>query len=135
MMSEFHIERDDASAPFFDAAREGRLLIRRCPTCGELFVPHQERCPDGSDLEWVAADGSATLVTWSVDHGAGISPELTSATGDGEVIAIVELTEGPWLHTAVPGVDPAALSAGLPMRVEFVPLGGGEPVPTFVPAS
>ena len=133
-MSDFHIERDDASAPFFDAARAGRLVIRRCPSCDRLFAPHQASCPDGSELEWVAADGRASLVTWSVDHGAGISPELTSATGAGEVIAIVELTEGPWLHTAVPGVDPADLSAGMAMRVEFATLGGGEPVPTFVPA-
>jgi uncharacterized OB-fold protein len=132
-MSDFHIERDDASAPYFDAAREGRLLIRRCPACGRLFPPHQHECPDGSALEWLPVAGTATLVTWSVDHGAGISPQLTSATG-GEVIAIVELAEGPWLHTAVPGVDPAALTAGIPMRVEFLPLGGGEPVPTFVPA-
>jgi uncharacterized OB-fold protein len=134
MMSDFHIERDDASAPFFDAARDGRLLIRRCPTCGELYPPHQHQCPDGSDLEWVDAAGTGTLITWTVDHGAGISPELTSGTGDGEVIGIVELAEGPWLHTAIPGVDPAALTAGLAMRVEFLPLGGGEPVPTFVPA-
>lgn len=133
-MTDFHIERDDPSAPFFDAAREGRLLIRRCPACGRLFVPHQDHCPDGDELEWVAAEGTATLVTWTVDHGAGVSPELTSATGAGEVSGIVELTEGPWLHTAVPGVDPAALEAGLAMRVEFVTLGGGEPVPTFVPA-
>ena len=134
MSADFRIERDDASAPFFDAARDGRLLIRRCPACGRLFAPQQHECPDGSALEWAPAAGTATLVTWSVDHGAGISPQLTSAAGEGEVIAIVELTEGPWLHTAVPGVDPAALSAGMPMRVEFLPLGGGEPVPTFVPA-
>ena len=134
-MSEFRVERDEASAAFFDAAGEGRLVIRRCTTCGHLYPPHQTTCPDGGPLEWVEAAGTATLVTWSVDHGAGISPELTSATGDGEVIAIVELAEGPWLHTAVPGVDPAALVAGMPMRVGFRALGGGEPVPTFVPVT
>jgi len=133
-MTEFHIERDDASAPFFDAAREGRLLLRRCPACEQLFVPSQDRCPDGSALEWVDAAGTGTLVTWTVDHGGRVSPELTSASGEGEVIGIVELTEGPWLHTALPGVDPAALRAGMAMRVEFLALGGGEPVPTFVPA-
>ena len=133
-MTEFHIERDDGSAPFFDAARDGRLVIRRCAGCGRLFPPHQTSCPDGGELDWVDAAGNATLVTWTVDHGAGVSSELTSATGEGEVLAIVELAEGPWLHTAVPGVDPAALTAGMPMRVEFLALGGGEPVPTFVPA-
>jgi uncharacterized OB-fold protein len=134
-MTEFHIERDESSAEFFDAARDGRLLVRRCPACARLFPPHQASCPDGDELEWADAAGTATLITWSVDHGAAISPELTSATGEGEVIAIVELTEGPWLHTAVPDDDPDTLEAGMPMRVRFVTLGGGEPVPTFVPAT
>ena len=44
-MTEFHIERDDASAPFFDAARDGRLVIRRCAGCGHLFPPHQTTLP------------------------------------------------------------------------------------------
>ena len=120
-VTEFHIERDEASAPFFDAARDGRLrdppLRRRVATSSRRT---RRAARTAATLEWVDAAGTATLVTWSVDHGAGISPELTSATGDGEVIAIVELAEGPWLHTAVPGVDPAALAAGMPMRVEFL---------------
>ena len=30
--------------------------------------------------------------------------------------------------------DPADLRDGMPMQVQFVELGGGEPVPVFVPA-
>ena len=85
-------------------------------------------------LTWAPVAGTATLVTWAVDDGTSTAPELANATGDGEVIGIVELDEGLWLNTALPGVDAAALRDGLPMRVEFLPLGGGEPVPVFVPA-
>ncbi len=53
-MDDFRIERDDASAPFFDAAREGRLLIRRCVSCGRLHPPSQQRCGDSDELEWQA---------------------------------------------------------------------------------
>jgi uncharacterized OB-fold protein len=132
-MTDFRIERDDVSAPYFDGARDGTLLVRRCVDCDELYPPQQHHCPDGHELSWTPVTGTGTLVTWSVDHGAAISPELASATGDGEVIGIVELDEGLWLHTALPGVDPAALRAGTPVKVAFVALGGGEPVPVFEP--
>jgi uncharacterized protein len=130
----FRVERDDASAPYFDAAREGRLVVRSCATCGRLFPPSLRECPDGHALTWEPVEGTATLVTWAVDDGTSTAPELANATGDGEVIGIVELTEGLWLNTALPGVDASALRDGLPMRVDFPTLGGGEPVPVFVPA-
>jgi uncharacterized OB-fold protein len=133
-MDDFRIERDEASAPYFDAARVGRLVVRRCAVCGRLFPPNQVECPDGDALTWEPVAGTATLVTWAVDDGTSTAPELADAAGDGEVIGIVELDEGLWLNTALPGVDPADLRDGLPMRVDFLPLGGGEPVPVFVPA-
>jgi uncharacterized OB-fold protein len=131
-MSDFTIERNEASAPFFDAAREGRLLIRRCTVCGRLYPPQQRRCVDGEPLEWVPATGAATLISWAVDHGAAVAPELLSAAGDGSVIGVVELEEGPWMNAALPGVDPTRLRDGMPMRVEFAVF--GEAVPVFLPA-
>jgi len=130
----FQVARDEASAPFFDAANDGRLLVRRCAGCGRLFPPAQAGCPDGSELEWHEVAGTATLVTWAVDDGTSTAPELADAAGDGEVIGVVELTEGLWLNAALPGVDPGALRDGMAMRVEFLALGGGEPVPAVVPA-
>ena len=133
MSESFKVERDEASAVFFDAARQGQLLVRQCPVCGRMFPPSQRECPDGEELGWLPVAGTATLVTWAVDDGTSTAPELANAAGDGEVIGIVELTEGPWLNVALPGADPAALREGMAMHVEFLPLGGGEPVPTFVP--
>jgi len=126
--------RDDASAPYFDAAASGQLVVRRCDVCDRLFPPAQIECPSGHPLTWSPVAGTATLVTWAVDDGASTAAELANATGDGEVIGIVELDEGLWLNTALPGVDAASLRDGLAMRVEFLALGGGEPVPVFVPA-
>ena len=129
----FRVERNEASAPFFDAARRGELLIRRCTACGRLYPPHHKRCGDSDAVEWQEASGRASLVTWAVDHGSAVSPELTGADGASSVIGIVELAEGPWMNTALPGIDPLQLSEGMPMQVHFVELGGGEPVPVFLP--
>lgn len=132
-MTGFRVERNEATATFFDAAREGRLLIRRCAVCARVYPPQQRRCADSAQLEWTPASGAATLVTWAVDHGAVVSPELVSAGGADSVIGVVELAEGPWMNAALPGVDPAQLAAGMAMQVQFLKLGGGEPVPVFVP--
>jgi uncharacterized OB-fold protein len=130
----FQVARDEASAPYFDAAASGQLVVRRCEACRRLFPPSQVECPSGHALTWAPVAGTATLVTWAVDDGTSTAPELANATGDGEVIGIVELDEGLWVNTALPGVDALALRDGQAMRVSFVALGGGESVPVFVPA-
>jgi uncharacterized OB-fold protein len=128
------VVRDEASAPFFDAAAEGRLLIRRCAACGHWIAPYQrmgaslDRCPacTSDRLEWAAAAGTGILVTWTVVHGRTGGAERT--------VGVVELAEGPWL-TAPLDADPAGLVAGTEMAVGFERPGGGEPVPVFRLAS
>ena len=124
------VTRDEASAPFFDAAAEGRLLIRRCGACGHWIAPYLrmgatiERCPAcASDaVEWTPAAGTATLVTWTVIH------ERTDDST--HTVGVVELAEGPWF-TARVDADPALLAAGAAMAVGFDRPGGGEPVPVL----
>ena len=122
------IRRDAASAPFFDGAARGELMIRRCASCGRTHAPATASCPDcgGTDLDWVRAAGTATLVTWAVPYEkATASPAL--------VFALVELAEGPWLHTRL-DAGPDALHAGAPLAVRFHHPDDGESFPTFVPA-
>lgn len=128
----FDLERDDQSAVFFDGAARGELMIRRCPTCESFYPPHQSACPDGTVLEWVATDGTATLVTWVVDHGAVIDPSLAGFDPSTSIGAMVEVPEGPWLTVPLVGVDPATLRAGMPLQVRFVSL-GAESIPVFGP--
>jgi uncharacterized OB-fold protein len=125
------VSRDEASAPFFDAAASGRLLVRRCADCGHWVAPYTrmgqalDRCPACTSprLEWAEASGAATLVTWTVLH---------TREGAGRPIGVVELDEGPWL-TARVDADPATLSAGMALTVAFARPGGGEAVPVFRP--
>lgn len=129
----FRVERDAASGEFFDAAHEGRLLLRRCASCGRLYPPYQVRCIDGEEFTWQPASGRAVLVSWALDHGRPLTPELAPADGGPALVGIVELDEGPWMGVALVDVAPAELREGLGMNVRFLPLGGGEPVPVFAP--
>ncbi|MBN9112436.1 MAG: OB-fold domain-containing protein [Pseudonocardia sp.] len=130
----FRVERDEVSATFFDAARENRLLLRKCVVCGRLYPPYQLRCVDGDEFTWQPAAGRAVLRSWAVDHGRPLTPELAPPDGGPALVGMVELDEGPWMSVALVGTPPGALHEGLEMTVEFVALGGGEPVPVFAPA-
>jgi uncharacterized OB-fold protein len=125
------VGRDEASAPFFDAAASGQLLVKRCAACGHWVAPYSrggvapDRCPQCTSdrLEWAAASGDATLVTWTVVH---------TREGPAPPVGVVELAEGPWL-TAPLEADPSVLVAGMALTVGFARPGGGEPVPVFRP--
>ena len=120
------IQRDPASAPWFDAAAEGRLLVRRCPA-GHLLAPATITCPrcGSTDLQWVEASGRGSIASYAVIHRRDSTPLP---------VAIVELAEGPWLRMQCQQVDPADLRTGLAVEVRFDRPEGGEPVPYAVPA-
>jgi len=120
--------RDDESAPFFDAAGRGELVVRRCAQCRHLRAPEVRGCPrcyDGA-FTWSAVSGRATLVSWAVAH---------ERQPDGETLtkpfALVELEEGPWITAPLVDVAIDTVAAGDALHVRFVRLGGGEAIPSF----
>ncbi len=121
------VERDERSGPFFDAAASGQLLVRRCSACGHLFAPELVGCTACRhlDSDWAAVEGSATVVSWVVTHRRGDDGPIRT------VVAVAELTEGPWL-TLPADVDPdRGLGAGEAVRVAFIASEAGETVPVW----
>jgi len=133
-MTGFSVVRDEASAPFFDAANSGDLLIRRCPICGAHYPPGQRRCVDGEQLEWVRASGSAVLVSWAVEHAPALDPVLSGSDGLTSKFGLVELEEGPWMQVPLIDVEDDRLNEGVAMRVKFIRPGDGEAIAAFTPA-
>jgi len=124
------VDRDDASAAFFDAAADGRLAVRRCVTGDGLFAPEVARCPRcGAATVWITVSGRGRLVTWAVVHR---SPHPALAEVVPYVTAVVELAEGPWLRTRLAVDDASSLAPGLPVAVAFARPPDGESVPYFV---
>ena len=123
------------TAQYWSAARRGVILLQRCADCGAVLHPPAPVCPGGAahELRWLEASGLGRLASFTVvTHAA--HPVV-----DGRlpyVIALVELDEGPWLHTglAVTGPDPiAALRAGCRVAARFVHPAEGESYPVFSP--
>ena len=124
------VDRDEASAGFFDAAAHGQLAARRCVTDDRLFAPEVARCPRcGAATEWITVSGRGRLVTWAVVHR---SPHPALADVVPYVTAVVELAEGPWLRTRLAVDAASSLAPGSPVAVAFARPSDGESVPYFV---
>jgi uncharacterized OB-fold protein len=119
---------DSFTAPFWQAASEGVLLIRRCRTCGEAhwyprpFCPH---CGSG-DTDWVPAGGGGMVYSFTVTRKAGPVPY---------VLAYVTLDEGVTLLTNLVDAEIESLHIGQRVRVIFRRAEGGGSVPVFTPAA
>ncbi|MEU2504136.1 Zn-ribbon domain-containing OB-fold protein [Streptomyces sp. NPDC007863] len=121
---------DAFTRAYWDAAAEGRLLIRRCRACDRPHHYPREFCPHcwSEDGEWTEASGRATLYTWSVVHRNDLPP-----FGDRVpyVAAVVDLAEGPRMMTRVVDVPEHALRPDMELTVAFETGEDGVAVPVF----
>ncbi|WP_407838648.1 Zn-ribbon domain-containing OB-fold protein [Streptomyces sp. DSM 116496] len=131
-------EIDDFTRPYWDAAAEGRLLLRRCGECGKAHHYPREFCPAcwaGEDrVTWETASGRATLYTWSVIHRNDLPPFGSRVP---YVAAVVDLAEGPRMMTEVVGGEGAepgvGLRVGMELEVTFREAAEGVWVAVFAP--
>ena len=107
---------------YWQAADEGRLLVKRCTACGEFHHYPRDICPHclSDATEWVQAAGTGTVYSFS-------------AMGSDErayTLAHVTLDEGPTMLTNLVG---EGFAIDQRVRVVFVPSEGGHAVPMFGP--
>ena len=109
---------------FWDAAREGRFLIKRCTTCQKAHWYPRAICPFCASAEtvWEESPGKGVIYTYSVMHRSPTGPYA---------IGYVILDEGPAVLTNFLGMTPTALAIGQRVKVRFQDTDGGPPVPVF----
>jgi hypothetical protein len=111
---------------YWDAADNGRLLVKRCTACGEHHHYPRDVCPFclSDATEWVQAAGLGTVHAFST-MGQG---------AQAYTLAFVTLDEGPTMMTnLMPGVGNPPFAIGQRVHVVFVPSEGGPAVPMFTP--
>lgn len=121
------------SRPYWDAARSGRLLIRRCRACAAAHHYPRPFCPAcwSEDVSWEDANGRGTLYTWSTVFLNDLPPFNDRLP---YVAAAVDLDEGPRLMTNLVDCAPDDLVVGMAVEVTFRPLTDEITVPVFRPA-
>ena len=119
-------------APYWAAAREGRLELQRCSRCKHWRFPPSVVCPKCLALEheWAPVSGRATIYSFIVVH----RPQHPGFAKDAPYnVALVELEEGPRMHTNVVECANEALRIGMPVEVVFEKVDDEITLPKFRP--
>lgn len=124
---------DPETKPFWDAAREEKLLIKRCGDCGEAYFYPRPFCPRcwSEDVRWEEASGRATLYTYSVVYQNDLPPFPERVP---YVAAVVDLEEGPRMMSNIVDCDVSELRVGMPLEVTFRKETDEITLPVFRPA-
>ena len=106
------------TANFWQAAKQGVLLIQHCRDCGRNYFYPRPLCPNclSRAVEWIEASGRGVLHTFVINH----RPARGFPAKGPYVIGIVELAEGPRMMSNIVGVDPDPKKLRCDMPVEVV---------------
>ena len=111
---------DPLTRPFWDAAKEDKLVLPRCTSCNLVHWYPRLICPfsAATEIEWIEGSGIGYIHTFAVQHRAfgGWADETPFVT------AYIDLAEGDRMFTVLRGVDPTrpeTIKIGAKVKVEF----------------
>ena len=112
--------------PYWAAAKDGKLMLKRCNACGEPHFYPRSLCPHcgSTDVDWLESTGKGTIYSYSVMRRAKIP----------YAVAYVTLDEGVTMLTNIVEADFDALGIGQAVQVAFRETEGGQALPVFRPA-
>lgn len=119
------------SKPFWQAARDERLLVKRCESCSRPFFPPRHLCPFcwSEKTSWTESRGIGTVYSFTVIH----RPPAPEFAGRGPyIVALVDLVEGPRVMANIVGHDAMETAIGDRVTVCFEERKEGWKVPQFV---
>ena len=108
----------EASSPFWNALREKRVCIQQCRDCDAWVFYPRFRCNHclSSNLVWRDIPGMGTLYTYTISRLPTL-PEFTDEMP--QILAVVQLDEGPHLNSTVVGLKPDDIKVGMRLRPVF----------------
>jgi uncharacterized OB-fold protein len=111
------------TAPYWEAAARGKLLLKHCAACREYHFYPRALCPFcfSDRTEWREAADTGTIYSFSVMRRAEVP----------YAIAYVTLAEGPTMMTNIVDCDLDAIRIGQRVRLVFKLAEDGQPVPMF----
>jgi uncharacterized protein len=125
-------EPTPTARPFWDGLREGKILVQYSPSLDRYVFYPRVRAPGtlADDLEWREVSGAARLYTFTIAR-RPTAPPWEGRTP--QVIAIVELAEGPRLTSELVNADLTQIKIGMALRPVFSTDDNGETLLLFEP--
>ena len=111
---------------FWDATKQGKLLVAKCPETGKhVWFPRRVSPFTGkSNMEYVESKGEGVVYTYSVMR----------RTPSPYCIAYVTLDEGPTIMTNIVNMNYDDVEIGMRVKVTFKDLNDEASLPLFEPA-
>ena len=108
------------TAPFWEGARQGKLMLPHCKECNRVHWYPRFICPfcQSMNLDWIEGSGEGTVHTFAVQH---LVPPAFQEQAP-YVTAYIDLKEGDRMLTILRGVDPNRpedIHIGARVKVEF----------------
>ena len=109
---------DLETAPYWEGTKAGKVLIKKCRSCGRAYFYPRNHCPTcwSTDTEWVESTGRGTVYTFTVVYQNDLPPFRDRVP---YVVAIVELDEGPRIETNIVECPFDELQVGMRVAVTF----------------
>ena len=128
---DYEVKATELTRPFWDALREGRLIVQRCSACDRTFFRPEVACPHclSTEWQWVESSGRGTLYSFSVVHRAP-SPAFTAPF----IFAAIDMEEGWTMFSNVIGIAPDEARIGMKLKVSFEHPSDTLSLPLFRPA-
>ena len=123
---------NEDTAPYWEAARQGELRMQRCADCAWVRFPPSLLCPRclSAQAEWARMSGRGTVFTWVVVHQSQHPAFNPDAPYN---VAIIELEEGPRLHTNLVECELDQIHIGMEVEVVFARINDDITLPKFRP--
>jgi len=119
---------DVVTRPYWDAAKQGKLVMQRCSECGHLRWTPQEECPECLTLggEWTELSGRGTI--WSfVVYRRALNADFPDVP---YTVVQVELEEGPVMAARLLN-EPEKARIDAPVHVVFTKVTDDVTLPNF----
>lgn len=121
---------DEESRPFFEGAKQRKLMIQRCLDCETYHFPFRRWCNacQGPRLEWVPASGKGEVYTFVIVHYVyhpGFAREVPYN------LVTVKLDEGPLVLSNLVGCKNEEIMIGMPVEATFEDITGEITLPKF----
>jgi uncharacterized OB-fold protein len=122
----------DDNRPFWEGARQGKLMMQKCGDCSHIRYPISHVCPDclSYKTEWTQLSGRGEVFSYVVFY------QLYNKAFADDVpynVAMIQLEEGPRMFSNIVGVDNDAVKVGDKVEVTFEKATDEVSIPKFRP--
>ncbi len=125
---------DATTLPFWQAAKEHRLVVQRCTGCGHTRLPPAPVCPEcrSTDADWKQLSGRGEVYTYTVVH-----RPIAAGQQLPYVIAVIALEGGGGVRmiSNLVGASPEQLRIGAAVELVWEDMSADLALPRFRPVS